>query len=82
MLEWAFCVLSQRALAAPLSKRVCETAPLNVNCTLNTPPPRHLPGAPFGRARKEFADCIAGIVKGEKLRTVLLADLNFPEKAF
>jgi len=56
--------------------------PLNVNCTLNTPPPRHLPGAPFGRARKEFADCIAGIVKGEKLPTVLLADLNFPEKAF
>ena len=80
MLEWAFCVLSQRALAAPLSKRVCETA----QCELHTqhPPPRHLPGAPFGRACKEFADCIAGIAKGEKLPTVLLADLNFPEKAF
>eukprot|EP00435_Cladocopium_sp_Y103_P064114 s86_g25.t1 len=41
----------------------------------------HLPGAPFGRARQEFADCMASIVKGEKLPTVLLADLNFPEKA-
>ena len=40
------------------------------------------PAPLLGRARKEFADCIAGIVKGEKLPTVLLADLNFPEKAF
>jgi len=41
-----------------------------------------VPGAPFGRARREFADCLAEIVKGEKLPTVLMADLNFPEKAF
>ena len=35
MLEWAFCVLWQRALAAPLSKRVCETA----QCELHTQHP-------------------------------------------
>ena len=43
--------------------------------------PRHLPGAPFGPARSEFADRLTEIVKGETLPTVLLADLNFPEKA-
>ena len=42
---------------------------------------RQLPGAPFGRARREFADCMASIVHRKKLPTVLLADLNFPEKA-
>ena len=41
-----------------------------------------MPGAPFGRARREFADRLAEIVNGKKLPTVLMADLNFPEKAF
>jgi hypothetical protein len=43
--------------------------------------PRHVPGAPFGPARREFADCLANMVKGKQLPTVLLGDLNFPEKA-
>ena len=42
---------------------------------------RHVPGAPFGPARREFADCLAKMVKGKQLPTVLLGDLNFPEKA-
>ncbi|CAL1151551.1 unnamed protein product, partial [Cladocopium goreaui] len=41
----------------------------------------HVPGAPFGCARREFADRLAEIVNGKKLPTVLMADLNFPEKA-
>ncbi|CAK9025248.1 Protein NLRC3 [Durusdinium trenchii] len=41
----------------------------------------HVPGDPFGPARREFADCLVSIVYGEELPTVLLADLNFPEKA-
>ena len=39
----------------------------------------HVPGAPFGPARSEFVECLASL-KGT-VPTVLMADLNFPEKA-
>ncbi|CAE7470671.1 NLRC3 [Symbiodinium natans] len=43
----------------------------------------HLPGRPNGPARREFCDCLAGLVKEDccSVPTLLAGDLNFPEEA-
>lgn len=75
-------VVTTRLSCTSHLKGLNDVAPINLGCTVKTSLPRHMPDAPFGRAPAEFADCLASIVKGEKLPTVLLGDLSFPEKAF
>ncbi|CAK8997736.1 unnamed protein product [Durusdinium trenchii] len=42
----------------------------------------HLPGAPYGRARREFCDFVAQRKDAyEAIPTILAGDLNFPEEA-
>lgn len=75
-MRWSPCVLSHctsAALSTPLIP-MWHRAALAQRL-------RHLPGAPFGPARRDFANCLASIVNGKVLPTVLLGDLNFPEKA-
>ncbi|CAE7442877.1 unnamed protein product [Symbiodinium natans] len=40
----------------------------------------HLPGKPFGPARREFCKCLKTMLAKDKQPTLLLADLNFPEE--